>query len=66
MCDVWPWRSGSVPKDHRCFRQKEVKTSHNVANNTEKGSNPWFCLLDDEHFLNCSDRKVGGNESHLV
>lgn len=51
------------------FRQKEVKTSHkaiNVSDNTEKGSHPWSCLLSEEHFLNCSDRKVVGNESQLV
>lgn len=70
MCG--PGNQGVLPKvtGARCiFRQKEVKTSHkdkNVAGNTKKGSNPWYCLWDDEHFLNCSDRKVVGSESQLV
>lgn len=44
-----PGKSGSVPEGHRGFRKKEVKASHkaiNVADNTEKGFNTWFCLLD--------------------
>lgn len=67
-----PGNQAAFPKvtGARCkFRQKKVKTSHktkNVADNTDKGSNLWFCLLDDENFLNCSDRKVVGSESQLV